>query len=133
MFWFGTDRTLHVVGEKTCSVKAKLPNGDYKVLEIWPGGSMLAYAMHRPGDDVLCLVKILEDGELDRYLVPIDRVRLYFRNDKGDDEKLMFVDTGFDDDECARLNVIDDMEQATLFHVMLDTMQICASDERRVM
>ena len=132
MLWFGTDRTLHVVSEKIYEVKATLPNGNDRTLEIWPGSSMLAYAMHRPGDDVICLVKLLEDGELERYLVPIDRVRLYFRDDERDDERIMFVDTGLDDDESARLIILDDKEQAVLFHVMLDTMQICASDDRMV-
>ena len=129
MKWFGTSYTLHVVSEKIYEIKARTPDGDYVKLELWPGESLLAYAMHRPGDDALCLVKVLEDGELDRYLVPISRARLYLMHC----EKTLFVDTRIDENEEARLMILDNLEQATLFNAMFETMQICSTDERRVM
>lgn len=129
MKWFGTIYTLHVVSEKMYEVKAKAPDGSYVVLELWPGESLLVYAMHKLGDDVLCLVKVLEDGELDKYMVPISCARLYLKHY----EKALFVDTRIGENEEARLGVLDDPEQATLFNAMFETMKVCSTDEMRVM
>lgn len=129
MKWFGTSYTLHVVSEKIYEIKAKTPDGDDDVLELWPGESLLVYTMHTPGDDVLCFVKIYENGELDRYLIPISCARLYLKHY----EKTLFVDTRIGENEEARLGVLDDPGQATLFDAMFETMKTCATDERRVM
>lgn len=129
MKWFGTTNTLHVVSEKIYEIQAKTPDGDYVVLELWPNESLFVYAMHRPGDDALCIVKVLEDGTLDRYLIPVSFTTLYLR----DFERTLFVGPCNNQNEEARLRVVDNMEQAMWFSIMLDAMKLCATDERRVM
>lgn len=129
MKWFGTTNTLHVVSEKMYEIQAKTPDGNYVVLELWPNESLFVYAMHRPDDDVLCIVKVLEDGELERYLIPVSFTSLYLR----DFERALFVGPCNNQNEEARLRVVDNMEQAMWFSIMLDAMKLCATDESRVM
>lgn len=131
MLWFGTKLTLHVVSNRINEIKATSYNGEDDVMELWPDHSMFVYAMHKTDGDVLCFVQVLEDGGLDQYQVPASCAHLVL----GKNESALLVETRFgnDPDECASLKVLDNAEQAMLFNVMLEAMQICSTDERRVM